>query len=77
MLLLQYFWPMASSDTLVLKTLEHGLLFHTMDELKKLLDLLPISVKKTRKADLCDPGDVSNSHLSRQPRGRFSSFGAV
>ncbi|WP_121967801.1 hypothetical protein [Leptolyngbya sp. BC1307] len=37
-----------------LKTLEEGLTFHTVDELKKLLQRLPIRDKPTRKAELVD-----------------------
>ncbi|MEM9451540.1 MAG: hypothetical protein AAGA75_23820 [Cyanobacteria bacterium P01_E01_bin.6] len=43
---------MASSDLLVLNTIQEGLNVRTVDVLRKLLALLPIREKLTRKADL-------------------------
>ena len=43
---------MATTQPSVLTTLEEGLTFHTVDEIKKLLKLLPIKEKPTRKAEL-------------------------
>ena len=43
---------MATTRPTYLNTLEEGLTFHTVDELKKLLDLLPIKDKPKRKAEL-------------------------
>ncbi|MEM9219673.1 MAG: hypothetical protein AAGD25_35765 [Cyanobacteria bacterium P01_F01_bin.150] len=45
---------MASSELSVLKTLEEGLSLRTVDVLKKLLQLLPIQERPTRKAELMD-----------------------
>ena len=43
---------MANTTPDVFLTLEEGLNFHTVDELKKLLALLPIKEKPKRKAEL-------------------------
>ena len=43
---------MATTRPTYLNTLEEGLTFHTVDELKKLLNLLPIKEKPKRKAEL-------------------------
>lgn len=45
---------MASSELSVLKTLQEGLTFRTVDVLKKLLQLLPIDDRPTRKAKLME-----------------------
>lgn len=45
---------MASSELSVLKTLQEGLTFRTVDVLKKLLQLLPIDDRPTRKAELME-----------------------
>lgn len=45
---------MATSTPTYLKTVKEGLNFHTVDEIKKLLGLLPIQDKPTRKAELVD-----------------------
>ena len=45
---------MATTHSNPLATLEEGLNFHTVDELKKLLKLLPIKERPTRKAELVD-----------------------
>ncbi len=45
---------MATTQPNALSTLEEGLTFHTVDELKKLLKLLPIKEKPTRKAELVE-----------------------
>lgn len=45
---------MATTQPNPLTTLEAGLTFHTVDELKKLLNLLPIKGKPTRKAELVE-----------------------
>ncbi len=45
---------MTNSQQSPLVTLEEGLTFHTVDELKKLLQLLPIKTKLTRKADIVE-----------------------
>ena len=45
---------MASSDLTFIKTIQEGLTFRTVDVLKKLLQLLPISERPTRKAELID-----------------------
>jgi hypothetical protein len=43
---------MVTSNNLLLKTVKEGLNFRTVDELKKLIQLLPIHEKPTRKAEL-------------------------
>ena len=43
---------MANTTPDVLSTLEEGLNFHTVDDLKKLLALLPIKENPKRKAEL-------------------------
>lgn len=45
---------MATSTPTYLKTVKEGLNFHTVDEIKKLLGLLPVHDKPTRKAELVD-----------------------
>jgi hypothetical protein len=45
---------MATSTPISLRTVTEGLNFHIVDEIKKLLGLLPIQNKATRKADLID-----------------------
>ncbi|MGB3308270.1 MAG: hypothetical protein WBG32_00285, partial [Nodosilinea sp.] len=45
---------MATANPLPLKTVTEGLNFRTVDDLKKMLQLLPIQAKPTRKAELVD-----------------------
>ncbi len=54
MLALPHPLTMATTQPKVLNTLEEGLTFHTVDELKKLLQLLPLKKKPTRKAELVE-----------------------
>ncbi len=45
---------MSTSKRLQLKTVEEGLYYYTVDELKKILQLLPIAAGPTRKAEMVD-----------------------
>lgn len=45
---------MKTANPLSLKTVTEGLNFRTVDDLKKMLQLLPIQAKSTRKAELVE-----------------------
>jgi len=64
---------MATAQPNALQTLEEGLTFHTVDSLKKLLKLLLIKEKPTRKAELVEAiAQYLRSPQLKEHSGRIS-----